>query len=264
MSNLSIEPNPRVTFRVLLEDADVLVVEKRSRVVTHPGVGHETDTLLNGVFATHGHLLQNLGASRDFGLVHRLDRETSGVLIVALTIQAHEVLTSAFRQRLVEKFYWAITARPPRDSTGLIRLSLAEQVRPATRFTSTKRTVVSRSGKAALTAYRVVDRGESAALLEARPVTGRLHQIRAHLAAIGAPILGDPLYGASFADASPRLALHAHRVRFRHPRLGHSVEVRSGWPNDLRPVLRRTGLRRPDQIEHESPPGDGEVLDDLT
>ncbi len=247
MPTLSITPNERVTFRVHHEDADLLVVEKPARVVSSPGIGHEHDTLLNGLFAKYAGRLQNLGASRDFGMLHRLDRETSGLLAVALSADAYDAMRAAFKAREVRKFYWALTGKAPGDETGVIRRPIIEVVRRKDRFTSRKLARVSVAGKPALTAYRVLEASELGALLEARTVTGRLHQVRVHLKLIGAPILGDEDYAPkAVAGAAPRLALHAHRLAFDHPITGEPIDVRTKWPVDLKTTLRRLGLSRPD------------------
>lgn len=247
MSLLSVQPNERITFRTVFEDEHLLVVEKPSGVVTHPGVGHERDTLLNGLFAHAGARLQNLGEKRDWGLVHRLDKETSGLVMVALTAAAWESLTGQIRARSVGKFYWAICRQSPRPDEGVIRLSLTEQVLRTGRYTAVKVAKVSRQGKPAMTAYRLIEASELAALVEARPITGRLHQIRVHLHAIGCTVLGDDHYGSHAARGrSHRLALHAHRLTFEHPAGGEPLDLRTRFPKDLRPVLKRLGLHRPD------------------
>lgn len=247
MASLSIEPNPRVTFGVRHEDSDLLIVEKPSGVVTQPGVGHLRDTLLNGLFARCGSRLQNLGAARDFGLVHRLDRETSGLLAVALSVRAHTALSDAFRNRRVHKYYWAVTRRAPNRPSGVIRLPIRELVQRASKYTSTKTAHVGKGGKPALTAYRVLESTELGTLIEARPVTGRLHQIRVHLDAIGAPVLGDPSYGPHLSrDGAHRLALHAHRLVLDHPVTGKPLDIATPWPRDLRSLLKRLGIERPD------------------
>ena len=115
------------------------------------------------------------------------------------------------------------------------------------KYTGTKKAVLDPSGKPALTAFRTLDDGPLGALLEARPVTGRFHQVRVHLASVGAAILGDKVYGpTAVRDASHRVALHAHRLRFTHPIDGRDMDLRSRFPRDLVPVLRRVSLRRPD------------------
>ncbi|MEZ6244105.1 MAG: RluA family pseudouridine synthase [Phycisphaerales bacterium] len=256
MAAHTITPNERVTFRVHHEDADLLIVEKPARVVTTPGVGHEHDTLLNGLFVEHGTRLQNLGASRDFGMLHRLDRETSGLLVVALSVRAYDALRKTFESRDVRKFYWALTPKAPSDTAGVIRRPIIEVVRRKDRYTSQKLAKISTAGKPALTAYRVLASGELGAIIEARPVTGRLHQVRVHLKLIGCPILGDEVYAPqAVAGASPRLALHAHRLAFDHPITGAPIDVRTRWPNDLKTTLRRLSLPRPD-LESSGDAGD--------
>lgn len=242
-----IEPNERVTYRELYRDDHVLIVEKPSRVVTAPGVGHEHDTLLNGIYAREGDRLRQLGAGRDWGLVHRLDRETSGVVAVALTRDAYDNLRAQFAARTVRKFYWAVAHKPPREPEGVIRKPIQEVVRRNSKYTSVKLAKVSNSGKPALTAYRVLSTSDIACLIEARPVTGRLHQVRVHMDLIGCAILGDELYGPKRAhEAAARLALHAHRLCLTHPVTGEELDVRAKFPNDLKKLLKAVGLPRPD------------------
>ena len=248
--SFSITPNARVTLKIRHRDDHLLVIDKPGGIVTEPGVGHEHDTLLNGLFALAAHQLQNLGDKRDFGLVHRLDKDTSGLLVAALTARAYDGLREQFESREVRKQYWAVCRGAPARETGVIRRPLAEHLERSGRYTSVRRASVSRSGRPALTAYRVLQRSVMAALIEARPVTGRLHQVRVHLDSVGASVLGDPLYGpASAREASHRLALHAHRLAFTHPITGEAVDVRSAWPRDLRSLLRRMRLERPDVVE---------------
>lgn len=250
MTAYSIEPNPRITFGVRYADEHLLVVQKSPRQVTQPGIGHEHDTLLNGLFAVHGPVLQRLGRARDFGLVHRLDRDTSGLLAVALDADAYDGLRAAFASRNIRKFYWAVSHKAPREPTGVIKRPIIEQERRKSRYTSEKIARLAPGGKPAVTAYRVLETSPLAALIEARPVTGRLHQIRVHLDSIGAGILGDRLYGpARTNEAAHRLALHAHRIVFDHPITGETIDVTSPFPRDLRGLLRRLDLHRPDLDE---------------
>jgi 23S rRNA pseudouridine1911/1915/1917 synthase len=253
-----IEPNPRVTFRLLHEDQHLLVLEKAAGVVTAPGVGHQHDTLLNGLYATHGERLRQLSVARDHGLVHRLDQGTSGVLAVALSREAYDGLRSQFETRAIRKFYWAVTIKAPRDPEGVIRQPIDEVLSRKDKYTSERTARPSSSGKPALTAYRVLAESELGALIEARPVTGRLHQIRVHLSMIGAPVLGDPVYGSHRSrGASSRLALHAHRLSLAHPVTGDELDLRTQFPRDLRGLLKRLSLPRPDL---ESP-GDSSASD---
>jgi 23S rRNA pseudouridine1911/1915/1917 synthase len=254
-----IEPNARVSVRVVFEDEHLMVVEKPARVVTLPGLGHEHDTLLNGLFATHGAKLAQLGADRSYGLMHRLDRDTSGLVLVALRVSAYEHLYEQFKGRTIAKFYWAIVHKAPREARGVIRLAIEESTERVNKYSTRKRAKISRDGKASVTAYRVLESNALATMIEARPITGRLHQVRVHLDAIGCGILGDRWYGPrSTSEASPRLALHAHRLKMQHPATGEVLDVRSGWPGDLKRTLSRVGLSRPDLVapseqgEHEA------------
>lgn len=241
--------NERVTYRVAHADEHLLVVTKRARLVTAPGVGHEHDTLLNGLMAAYAKQLTALGAQRDWGLVHRLDRGTSGLLLVALTADAYDGLRECFETRAVRKFYWAVCRATPNSPSGVIRRPIIEEVRRATKYTNTKTSRIGNSGKPAVTAYRVLGTSPSGSLIEARPVTGRLHQVRIHLDSIGATVLGDEFYGPAGArSASPRLALHAHRVALDHPITGEPLDVSSAYPRDLRPLLKRMRLDRPDLL----------------
>ncbi len=244
----SVIPTPSVTFGVLFEDEHLAIIHKRAGLVTQPGKGHEDDTLLNGLMARYGSRLNRLGNARDWGLVHRLDRETSGILAIALTQQAYDHLRAQFEARSVRKFYWAICAKAPSTIAGLIELPLLET--EPKRLGEKKLAKVTRRGKAALTAFRVlsVPPGENpiGALIEARPLTGRLHQIRVHLEAIGCPILGDGLYAPrKIAALAPRLALHAHRLALTHPVTGETIDRTSEFPKELRGTLKRLGLVMP-------------------
>ncbi len=255
----TVEPNERVTFKVRYEDDDVVVVLKPPKIVTLPGLGHETDSLLNGLFAKYGAKLQNLGKGRDFGLLHRLDRDTSGLVMVALRGRAYDKLREIFEQREVSKYYWAVVKGRPKGENGVIRKPLIEYEGKVAKDPRVKKLArVSSAGKPAVTAWRVLDSGVAGSLLECRPITGRLHQVRVHLDSIGCPILGDEFYGpAGVRTAAPRLALHAHRLVFPHPETGVKIDVKTSWPGDLRGVLRRLGLKRPDL--QDAGPKKGEV-----
>ncbi|VAX40852.1 Ribosomal large subunit pseudouridine synthase D [hydrothermal vent metagenome] len=247
-------PNERVTFRVAHEDDDLLVVVKRARLVTTIGIGHEDDTLLNGLMARYPKQLARLGASRDWGLVHRLDRGTSGLIVVALSPDAYDGLRELFESRSVRKLYWALCRSTPNKPAGVIKRPIIEEIRKATKYTSTKTARIGNSGKPAVTAYRVLQSSPAGSLIEARPVTGRLHQVRVHLDSIAATVLGDEFYGPAIARAaSKRLALHAHRLAFTHPITGDELDLRTSFPRDLRPLLKRMRLERPDLAEHEIP-----------
>jgi RluA family pseudouridine synthase len=252
----SVEPNPKIRFKIRYHDDHVVVIDKPHGLVTQPGKGHERDTLLNGLFAggergEWGIRLQNLGADRDFGLLHRLDRETSGLLIAALSREAYDILRGRFESREIRKFYFAICARRPRLDSGVIKKPILEVEGFAQGDLYDSRKVkiarIHPAGKPAVTAYRVLDANNLGSLIEARPVTGRLHQVRVHLDAIGCPILSDGFYApASTRGIAPRLALHAHRVVFDHPINDTTIDTSSPFPKDLKPALARLRLTLPE------------------
>ena len=267
MPTLSIEPNPDLPLTLAYEDSDLLIALKPARMVTTPGKGHEHDSLMNALFAAHGPRLQNIGRERDFGLLHRLDRQTSGLVLVALTKSAYDAVRAQFEARTIRKFYWAIVRGVPSPPKGVIDRPIREGEERTSAYSSRKVAAVSRASgrqgaagppKPAVTAFRVLsapaasgaeasDAGRpTASLLECRPVTGRLHQVRVHMEMIGHPVLGDRDYAdPATARASPRLALHAHRLVLAHPTTGARLDVGSEFPADLRSVLRRYGLERP-------------------
>lgn len=251
MSNYSVEPNESVLFRTLYEDEDVVAIDKPSHLVTQPGLGHEDDTLLNGLFARWGDRLQNLGRGRDFGLLHRLDRETSGILLIALRPRAYDTLRLAFAERSIAKYYWAVTTGTPSRPSGVIKRPIAEY--EADRRNGKKLARISSAGKMAVTAYRIVSASSLGSVLECRAITGRLHQVRVHLESIGCPISGDGFYGPPRRRSTSRLALHAHRITFAHPVTGVEVDVTSAWPKDLKGLLTSLKLPRPDLAKPSVP-----------
>ncbi|MAY73253.1 MAG: RNA pseudouridine synthase [Phycisphaerae bacterium] len=242
---ITIEPNERVTFGMRYESDELIVVDKPAGVVTQPGVGHEHDTLLNGLWASYEKQLRQLGASRDWGLVHRLDRQTSGLVAVALSQRMYDAMRAAFAERRVRKHYWAVCLKRPEQPDGVIRRPIFEQVKRKDKYTSEKKAILSAEGKPAITAYRTLQASDTAALIEARPVTGRLHQVRVHLASIGAGILGDQVYGPRrTSGAAARVALHAWRLVLPVG-ADEEIDVRSPMPRDMRRLLRLHDLEPP-------------------
>ncbi|HUN80948.1 MAG TPA: RluA family pseudouridine synthase [Phycisphaerae bacterium] len=241
MPQYSVAPNDDIEFCIRFSDEHLLVVDKPAGVVTQPGKGHARDSLLNGLFGEYGNLLQNLGEERTWGLLHRLDKETSGLVLVALRTRAYDNLREQFEKRLVRKTYWAIVSGTPSPAQGVIQEPLAEVV--GTR----KLAVVRRDGKQAITAYKVLQKSGDVSLVEARPKTGRLHQIRIHMAEHGNPLLGDDVYGGKKKmPAVPRLCLHAASLSFLHPETGHRITVQSPWPDDLAKTAKRLGIQIPE------------------
>ncbi len=256
MAQLSIQPNDKVTFKIRFEDDHLMVVEKPPHMVTQPGLGHVDDSLLNGLYALHGTKLQKLGKVRDFGLLHRLDRETSGLLLVALKGTAYDELRRQFEEREIRKYYWAVVEGELKKPMGLVNKPILEASGKDSRENKTRAKLarITSAGKPSQTAYRVLSSNSAASVVECRPLTGRLHQVRVHMDAIGASILGDDLYGpASVGNASSRLALHAHRIVFKHPATGHEIDIESPWPSDLKRLLTRLKLPRPDTALQSHP-----------
>jgi len=258
-----------IPLAVLFEDAHLIVLNKAPDIIVHPARGHHRGTMLNALVWHLQHASPSGGALSTVGdefarpgVIHRLDRDTSGLVIVAKTTAAYDALRVLFETREIEKYYWAVTKGAPRTPQGLIRRPILEYDGKVPGDTRTKKLAkVGASGKPALTAYRVLQANDHSALIECRAVTGRLHQIRVHLESIGCAILGDAFYAPSAArQASARLALHAHRIAFDHPITGKRVDVHTPWPSDLRSLLKRLKLDRPDLPSHpqhaNQPPDD--------
>lgn len=231
---MRLAPEP-VAFEVVHEDESVIVVDKPAGVVVHPGSGRTSGTLAAGLLARYPEL-EGVGAADRWGLVHRLDKDTSGAIVVARMSEAFEGLTAELRRREIERVYVALVEGRMTAPTGTVDAPIGrDPSRP------TRRAVVP-GGKHARTHYEVVHYYEESdvSLLEVRLETGRTHQIRVHLAAIDHPVAGDATYGATRRDlAVPRTFLHAAKVAFTHPMSGERLEVEAPLPPDLATVLDR-------------------------
>jgi 23S rRNA pseudouridine1911/1915/1917 synthase len=221
------EPAPDV--RVAYEDDHLLVVDKPAGLVVHPGAGRGSGTLAHGVAA----LGATGGDPERKGIVHRLDRDTSGLLVVARTEEAFEGLQALVKSHGLEREYLALVRGRPRSRTGRIEAPIGRDRRDPTR-----RSLDTDSPKDAVTHFEVVEMLDAHALLRVRLETGRTHQIRVHLAAIGLPVAGDPVYGTS-EPGLQRQFLHAARLAFPHPVTGEQVDVSSPLPGDLEAVFGR-------------------------
>lgn len=232
-----------IPIDVLYVDEDLVVVDKAAGMVVHPGAGARRGTLVNALLHRFGTLVGGSEVERP-GIVHRLDRDTSGVIVVARTRAAHEHLARQFRARSVEKIYWGLArGRIARDE-GEITWAVGRH-----RTERTRMSIVTRRGRHARTAYRVLERLPGATVVELRPHTGRTHQIRVHLAALGHPLAGDRVYGgrtpgggrpspeAAVLAGCPRHALHARVLAFRHPRDDRPMRFESPLPADLRDIV---------------------------
>ncbi|NWF69025.1 MAG: RluA family pseudouridine synthase [Chloroflexi bacterium] len=224
-----------IALKVVYEDDDLAVIDKPAGLVVHPGDGNERGTLVNALLARWPQIAQMPYDARRRGIVHRLDKDTSGLLVIAKNAPAQLALAQQFAQRQVEKSYLALVERPPKTPSGQISAPIGRD--PAQR----KRMAVVRGGKPALSAYRVLDAAfpGGQALLEVTLLTGRTHQIRVHLAFIGCPIVGDRVYGLR----KPRLTLgrhflHAARLAFDQPTSGQRLTFESPLPPELQTLLR--------------------------
>jgi len=217
-----------IELKVIYEDPDLLVVDKPAGMTVHPAPGNYTHTLANAVLARMPDI-ETDNVERP-GIVHRLDKDTSGLIIIAKNRTAHMKLADQFKDRQVSKTYLALVNGHLTPEEGIIEAGIGRDPRHR------KRMAVVSEGRPARSEYKVVKYVKNYTLLEVRPKTGRTHQIRVHLAAIGFPIVGDTTYGAK-SDIVPRQFLHAARLKFRSPSSGDWLEIESGLPPDLAQAL---------------------------
>jgi 23S rRNA pseudouridine1911/1915/1917 synthase len=224
----------RMPLSIVHEDADLIVIDKPSGLVVHPGAGQPDRTLLNALLA-HA---PKLAAVPRAGIVHRLDKDTSGLLVVAKTLEAQADLVRQLASRSMRRIYLAVVQGDP-PASGTIDAPVGRDARSRVRMAVTHR------GKPARTIFRVVERFGHAALVECRLETGRTHQIRVHLQHIRHPLVGDTVYrrGTRHGLAFPRQALHAAELSLSHPRTGKAMTWRSPLPRDMKRLLEelRTG-----------------------
>ena len=231
--SLVAEPIP---LAVLYEDADLVVVDKPAGMVVHPAPGHPTGTLVNALLHHCGGELAGIGGVLRPGIVHRLDRGTSGVLVAAKTHLAHRALAEQFARHSIERIYRSFVRGLPKASSGRIDRPIGRHPNDRKRMS-----VRTRAGRSAATNWRVLgrDRTQGIAALEIRPETGRTHQIRVHLASAGLPVVGDVVYGRARGDEAllGRPALHAAHLGFVHPRSGVRLVFDAPLPEDLLALL---------------------------
>lgn len=235
---------------VLFEDDEVLVINKPAGLVVHPAAGHAQDTLVNALIYHTQDLSSGFQQQRP-GIVHRLDKDTSGVLVVAKSDFSQIALSEQFKQKITQRIYQAVVFGHPKNSEGTITSFLGRHPSDRKRFAS-----VSRGGKKAVTHYKVLatSSAKETSLIELRLETGRTHQIRIHLSELGHPIVGDSVYSKSTrvkSISSPelrkeisgltRFLLHACELGFWHPRTQKLMTFRSAWPQDMVPLLQHMG-----------------------
>jgi 23S rRNA pseudouridine1911/1915/1917 synthase len=228
-----------IPLAVVHEDRWLVVIDKPAGLVVHPAPGHEAGTLVNALLA-HVKDLRGIGGELRPGIVHRIDKDTSGLLVVAKDEQTLNALAAEFKAHTIERVYEALVAGTPPGPSGRIDTFYGRDPRDRKKFSSRVR-----SGKRAVTNWRLVERFAGAARIEARLETGRTHQVRVHLAALGCPLLGDKVYGRNprdprvraVAEALGRQALHARELGFVHPATGKKLSFLSPPPADMRAAL---------------------------
>ncbi|MBP7276153.1 MAG: RluA family pseudouridine synthase [Kiritimatiellae bacterium] len=229
-----------IPLDVLYEDADLIVINKPPGLVVHPAPGHQQGTLVNALLAHCDHL-SGIGGKQRPGIVHRLDRDTSGVMVMAKTEAAHRRLSEQFKGRDVSKEYAAIVWGRPQPSQGTVRTLIARDPHHRQRMS-----VHVARGRTAVTHYTTEEELGEVSRLRIRIETGRTHQIRVHLAYLGHPVVGDAQYGKCTQKNArlgvARQMLHAARLSFQHPGTGERVEFEATWPPDFQNLLLR--LRR--------------------
>ena len=227
----AVPPEPRrMDLRVAWEDQHLLVVDKPAGVVVHPSAGHTGATLVHGVLA-----LEAAGGDAERpGIVHRLDRDTSGLLVVARSDEAHARLQALIRSREVVRRYLALVRGRPQSRTGRIEAAIGRD-----RTDRTRHSLETATPREATTCFETLELLSDHALLEVRLETGRTHQIRVHLEAIELPIAGDPVYGVAGDLGLARQFLHAAGLSFAHPFTGERVKAESRLPSDLAAALAR-------------------------
>ncbi len=243
-------PQPEdIPLAVLFEDADLIVLDKPAGLVVHPAPGNQEGTLVNALLAHAGEDLPGIGGERRPGIVHRLDKDTSGVMVVAKTERAHRALSRAFAERDLDREYLALAWGLPEPPAGEIEAPLGRHPTDRKRMAVLTGADAERRGKPAVTRYRTERAwgGAACALLRCRLLTGRTHQIRVHLAHAGHPLVGDPVYLRRVPAAArllpqprrdallsfPRQALHAATLGFRHPVSGQALHFAAPPPPDL-------------------------------
>jgi 23S rRNA pseudouridine1911/1915/1917 synthase len=240
---IPLKPEP-IPLEILYEDPHLLVIHKSAGMVVHPAPGHDHGTLVHGLLY-HCKDLQGIGGRERPGIVHRLDKDTSGVMVVAKSDAAHEGLSRQFQTHTIRRAYLALVCGVLKQDRGKIDLAIGRDIKDRKKISP--RTVRPR---ASTTEYQVVRRFDGATMVEVHPRTGRTHQIRVHFAHLRHPVAGDRTYGGSKAGhigdiPVPRQMLHAQRLGFIHPVTGADLEFSAPIPEDMEEVIRRLGCQIP-------------------
>lgn len=234
-----------IPLRILYQDEDLLVINKQAGLPVHPSPGHDHDTLVNALLHRFGKqgALSDIGGELRPGIVHRLDKDTAGVMVVARSNRAHRKLSEDFARRRVRKVYEAIVKGEMAENRGIVDRPLARSGRDRKKF------AVTPGGRRAVTEFRVKDRRGGTTWVTLLPSTGRTHQLRVHLAHLGHPILGDPVYARKSASTE-YLALFSKEIEFAHPITGELLTFTAPYPPHFLDLAGRLGYRieadRPD------------------
>jgi len=229
-----------IPISILYQDPDIAVIDKPCGMVVHPAGGQETGTLVNALlYALDG--LSGIGGVQRPGIVHRLDKDTSGIMLVAKNDRAHLHLSKQLKDRAMEKHYLAVVEGAMKEPEGRIDLPIGRSKRDR------KKMAVVDDGRPSQTEWVVLEPLNRAALLDVHLLTGRTHQIRVHMQAIHHPVAGDPLYGLKGGVKAPRLMLHAHTLAFTHPRTGERMAFTAPPPREFDETVQKLRLPRRDK-----------------
>ena len=225
-----------IPLDVVYEDDDVIVVNKPTGLVVHPAPGHPDGTLVNALLHHCGDSLSGIGGEKRPGIVHRLDKDTSGLLLVAKNDQSQLALSRQLQERQMEKHYRALVEGNLREDSGRIDQPIARSKKDR------KKMAIDPEGRPSITDWTVLARGRNVTLLDVHILTGRTHQIRVHMKSIGHPVCGDPIYGSGRGAKVPRLMLHAYTLSFTHPRTGERMTFTAPLPEEFVQGLRGNGV----------------------
>ena len=234
-----------IPLEVLYEDDDLAVIVKPRGMVVHPAAGHEDGTLVNALLARLSSL-SGIGGELRPGIVHRLDKDTSGLMMVAKNDETQTALSEMLKDRKIEKHYLTLVEGSLKETEGRVEAPIGRSKKDR------KKMAVDPEGREAVTEWRSVAEGRNCTLLDVHILTGRTHQIRVHMRSIHHPVCGDPLYGYEKGAAVPCLMLHAFSLRLAHPRTGRELCFRAPVPEDFRTGLKSNGIElRPDTTGEE-------------
>ncbi len=229
------DPEPEeIPLDILFEDEDLLVINKPKGMVVHPAPGHESGTLVNALLHHCGDSLSGIGGVKRPGIVHRLDKDTSGLMLAAKTDRAHASLAAQLGDHSLHRVYAALLIGTPRPAEGVVDLPVGRHLRDRKKMAAGVP-----GGRSAVTHYRVLESFPGYSYAECVLETGRTHQIRVHMASLGHPVAGDPLYGGKCALPLSSQCLHAREICFRHPVTGEDMTFSCPLPPEFSAVLQK-------------------------